>query len=93
MKRYGRELPLPKNDPEDLKKELARLEKIELDSGGEEFIGLPGRWLDPPGPKYRCPNEHVSKTILKSEKYGGALCLACHEFLFLTFPEDEDGPL
>lgn len=91
--RYGRRLPAPKNDPEALGAELARLQKKELDAGGEKFLGVPGRWLDPPGPKHRCPNEHVSKMTLKSEKYGGSLCLACHEDLFLTFPEDEDGPL
>lgn len=93
MERYGRRLPAPKNDPEALEAELARLQKKELDEGGEKFLGVPGRWFDPPGPKYRCPNEHVSTTTLKSEKYGGSLCLACHELLFLTFPEDEDGPL
>ena len=93
MERYGRELPEPKNDLGTLREELLRRQQEEFDAGGVKFLGVPERWLDPPGAKYRCPNDHVSQTVLKSEKYGADLCLACFENPTLTFPEDEDGPL
>lgn len=65
----------------------------EINAGGETFLGVPARWCDPPGPKYRCVNNHISRRVLKSEAAGCDLCLACHGRLTLTFPEDEDGPL
>lgn len=54
--------------------------------------GRPTRWWDAKG-HYRCPNEHVSTMLLKSELLGMDVCLACYEPVVLTFPEDVDGPL
>lgn len=73
--------------------ELGRRASEEINAGGETFLGVPDRWLEPPGPKYRCMNGHVSRRVLKSEAAGRDLCLACHGRLTLTFPEDEDGVL
>lgn len=59
---------------------------------GPKFWRIPERWLE--DLTWRCPNNHVSTTYLKSEARG-ALCLAggCHQELHVTFPEDHDGPL
>lgn len=82
-----------------LAKAIAQRAEEELRAGAEEFMGLPDRWYEKPGPKWRCPNDHVSTMYLKSEKLGGDVCLAgtengpCLEFVCLTFPEDVDGPL
>ena len=65
----------------------------ELAAGGEAFMNWPDRWYEEPGPKWRRPNGHVSSRYLKSEEKGGDVCLACFDFLDLTFPEDKDGPL
>lgn len=54
-------------------------------------MGLPDRWYELPGPKFRCPNGHISRRVLKSEARGGDLCLACHKFVILTHPEDSEG--
>ena len=61
--------------------------------GGEMFFDKPDRWYE--SPKWRCVNDHVTTHYLKSKEKGGACCLAraCGEFVLLTFPEDEDGPL
>ena len=77
---------------ESLNRRLAAIGDAE---DGEKFMGKPARWHEPPGPKWRCTNDHVSRTYLKSEEKGGACCLAggCGEFVLLTFPEDKDGPL
>lgn len=72
---------------------LMRAAAFELKDGAEEFMGLPDRWYEKPGPKWRCRNGHVSTTYLKSEELGGNVCLACRAFVHLTFPEDEDGEL
>lgn len=63
--------------------------------GGEMFMDKPDRWHEPPGPKWRCTNNHVTDHFLKSEAKGGDCCLknGCGEFVVLTFPEDKDGPL
>ena len=53
---------------------------------GERFMGLPDRWFD--SPRWRCRNGHVSIRYLKSEAVGADLCLACGEYVWLTFPED-----
>jgi hypothetical protein len=58
--------------------------------GEKTLLGIPVRWMSGT-PKYRCPNDHVSTTILKSEVLGD-LCLTCQEPVLLTFPEDQDGP-
>lgn len=57
---------------------------------GPRFLGLPDRWFEAPGPKWRCAAGHVSTMYLKSEK-AGATCLGCLpaiEPVWLTFPED-----
>lgn len=70
--------------------ELNRRAREEADAGGEMFLGVPDRWFELPGPKYRCVNDHVSKRVLKSVT---DLCVECQGRLALTFPEDEDGVL
>lgn len=60
-------------------------------AGARMFMGLPDRWYDPPGSKFRCPNGHISLMVLKSEARGGDLCLACLQFVILTHPEDTEG--
>ncbi len=77
----------------DLVAELNCRVRKEIEDGGETFLGFPDRWYEPPGPKFRCVNNHVSMRVLKSEAAGCDLCLACHGRLTLTFPEDEDGLL
>lgn len=57
---------------------------------GERFLNVPTRWLD--NPRWRCLRGHVSGRYLKSEEHGD-LCLACHEKVVLTFPEDVDGQI
>lgn len=59
-------------------------------SGKLLFMGKPDRWWE--HPHWRCENDHVSVTYLKSEQKG-ALCLSCYKPVHLTFPEDRDGPL
>jgi hypothetical protein len=60
-------------------------------AGQRMFLGIPDTWMDPPGPKYRCPTGHVSRFIIKSDK--GDRCPACGSFVVMTFPADADGPL
>ena len=55
---------------------------------GPLFMGLPDRWYD--DPHYRCPNGHISTTILKSEAKGCSCCLSCWEPVILTFSEDKE---
>lgn len=57
---------------------------------GPKFMGKPDVWYD--SPHWRCVNEHVSTSYLKSERKG-ALCLSCFEPVFLSFPTDKDGPI
>lgn len=64
---------------------------VEIEAGAPLFMRWPERWFD--GKKSRCVNGHVSTTVLKSEAKGGDVCLQCGEFVNITFPEDEDGPL
>jgi len=68
-----------------------RLMKIGSLEGGKMWFGLPERWID--NPRWRCHNDHVSRTYLKSDGLGYCACLKCCEPVFLTFPEDKDGPL
>ena len=70
---------------------LLRDELVTME-GGAMFMGLPDRWFEAPGPKFRCTQGHVSTCILKSTLHGD-LCLNCQEPLMLTFPEDIDDPL
>jgi 5'-deoxynucleotidase YfbR-like HD superfamily hydrolase len=60
-------------------------------AGESMFLGLPGRWYEPPGPKWRCPNGHVRRGYIKSET-NGALCPKCMCAVALTFPEDTEQP-
>ena len=59
-------------------------------AGEEFFMGLPDRWYESPGPKWRCENGHVTTMYLKSERLGYNACLAggCNKPVFLTCPED-----
>ena len=43
------------------------------DRGDHMFLGIPDFWYESHGPKYRCPNDHVSHVILLSET--GDLCM------------------
>lgn len=71
----------------------AALAAIADDEPGEVFMGRPDRWWA--NAHWRCINDHVSVTVLKSERLGRDACIAdnCREMLALTFPEDRDGPL
>lgn len=63
---------------------------------GHIFMGHPDRWYEPPGPKWRCRNDHVSSHYLRTGPFG-PVCLGCpptgRSQLWLTFPEDKDGPI
>jgi len=67
----------------------AELRKRADAEGGPMFMDWPDRWWDVF--LRRCPNDHVSKTTLGTDQ--GDRCLACHEPVCMTFPEDADGPL
>ncbi len=67
------------------------LKRRAAEEGGPEFWGWPDRWWD--AHLRRCPNDHVSSMVLSSEALGRDACLACRAQVFLTFPEDHDGPL
>lgn len=69
-----------------------RKARIETE-GGPLFMGIPDRWYEAPGPKFRCLNGHVSTCVLRSEQRGD-LCLdsRCMAPLIMTFPEDVDDP-
>jgi hypothetical protein len=73
--------------------ELNRRAAAEAAAGEAMFMGKPDRWHD--DPHWRCHRGHVSTMFLKSEAVGAALCLAggCQQKVYLTFPEDQDGPL
>jgi hypothetical protein len=68
---------------------LARRD-AEAEAGAPMFMGIPDRWYELPGPKYRCENGHVSSRVLKSER-GRDSCLACGGRLLMTFPEDDEN--
>ena len=76
---------------EELRERIFALRAKCAEQGELMFLGIPDRWCEKPGPKYRCINNHVSTYILLSET--GDRCLECQEFVFITFPEDKDGPL
>lgn len=75
-----------------LYKRLIEIGKKEEATGAKMFLGKPDRWYEKP--LWRCSNNHVSSFYLKSEERG-SLCLesGCYQPLYLTFPEDKDGPL
>lgn len=66
-----------------------RLKTIAKAEGGPWFLESLDRWLD--DPHWRCVSEHVSTRYLRTEN--GDKCLACGGRVYLTFPEDRDGPL
>lgn len=69
----------------------AALRAIAAAETGPLFMSWPDRWWE--AHLWRCPNGHVSSTVLRSEALGRDACLACRAPLHLTFPEDVDGPL
>lgn len=70
-----------------------RVRGEEAAKGAPMFMGIPDAWYEKPGPRYRCINDHVSSTVLKSEGLGRDACLECFGELVMTFPEDTDGPV
>jgi len=68
---------------------IADAEDGPKESGGV-FGTKPTRWWEPKT-HWRCVNEHVSTALLGTDH--GRVCLACYEPVWLTFPEDRDGPL
>ena len=52
-------------------------------TAGPLFLGLPDRWYEEP--TWGCPSGHVSRRYLKSDGRG-ALCLSCHEVVYLLPP-------
>jgi hypothetical protein len=74
-----------------LREKLLDLSKKEIEkTQNDTWYGKPERWYD--NPTWRCLNNHVSKTYLKSEEKG-SICLKCYSNVYLTFPEDKDGEL
>lgn len=69
---------------------ILSLRKKEEENGSKMFLGIPDFWFEKPGPKYRCQNDHVSRTILKTDGNGDR-CLACGGNVLMTFPEDKDN--
>lgn len=93
-------MPLTLNQHKMTVDELRHLQdKLISYESGSRFLGIPDRWYadgpDKPyghpdrGAKFRCVNGHVSRMILKSERFGD-LCLECQGPLMMTFPEDVD---
>jgi hypothetical protein len=77
---------------ESFRQRILAIRKTAENLGEKMFLEIPDRWLEYPGPKFRCKNNHVSSFIIMSEEKGD-LCMECHENLFMTFPEDKDGPI
>lgn len=76
---------------EELRDTLKLKKAAEAAAGAEMFLGTPDRWFEPA--RWRCCNNHVSTAYLKSEAAGADLCLECYAPVYMTFPEDRDGPL
>jgi hypothetical protein len=70
-------------------KKLSTLIKKEEESGEEMFLGRPNRWIR--AEKTRCQNDHVTSFVGNS--IDGNVCTECGAPAFMTFPEDESGPL
>ena len=70
---------------------LPRIAQEKAAAGANMFMGKPDSWYA--DTHWRCSNDHVSVMYLKSEQFGRALCLLCGEPVYLTFPEDVEGPL
>lgn len=74
-----------------LSNKLIELGKEECERvGSRSFGGKPDRWYDKP--KWRCINNHVSKTYIRSDEHGSC-CIVCFNNCYLTYPEDEGGKL
>lgn len=73
----------------DLRAKLDKLAQAEKSRGMPMFMERPDRWFDQP--HWRCVRDHVSIRYLKTDR--GDACLACFKPVYLTFPEDRDGPL
>lgn len=69
--------------------EIMALAAAEKAAGALMFMEKPDRWYE--APHWRCRNGHVSTMFLKTD--AGDKCLECRAYVFLTFPEDVDGPL
>lgn len=65
------------------------LAETEAERWPDTSQGKPGRWWDTP--RWRCVNQHVSTFYIGTD--AGGKCPACGSIIFLTFPEDRDGPL
>jgi hypothetical protein len=81
-------------ETEALKNLGARLQEIADAEDGEKEVGgifgtKPTRWWD--SAHWRCLNDHVSGTLLGTDE--GKVCICCRGQVWLTFPEDVDGPL
>jgi len=83
--------------PSAVVKELTLEQRLQLIADKEEgpresggiFGTKPTRWWD--NRRWRCAEDHVSGTLLHTET--GNVCIACRGEVWLTFPEDKDGPL
>lgn len=73
---------------DDIKRPQWQLDAIRHEPG-PRFMGIPDRWYEEPV-RWRCENNHVSTMYLKTEE--GARCLGCGSRVWITFPEDRDGP-
>lgn len=71
-------------------KRPAVIDEADAKETGSRFLGLPERWMDAKPVLWRCEKGHVSRRYLKSDELGGAVCLSCKSFVWLTFPEDRD---
>lgn len=65
--------------------------RAEVACGAKLVHGIPERWFE--GGKFRCEKGHVSTTNLLLERCVRAGREPCFSQVWLTFPEDEDGPL
>lgn len=88
--RVGRAYELDQSDTP-IARRLRALSAEEARQGAPMFLGKPDRWYA--AGLWRCENNHVSGRYLKTD--AGAKCLAggCRSFVWLTFPEDKEGPL
>jgi len=68
---------------------LREMADVEIQDGAPVFMKWPDRWYE--GGRWRCANDHVSTSTLKTDK--GSRCLACQTPVHMTFPEDVDGPI
>lgn len=54
-------------------------ERIEIakENGDDMFLSIPEKWYNPIW--YCCNNGHVNDSYLKSEMFGGCVCLDCYQ--------------